>query len=81
MDWIIITINLTSEVVDMNASGISQVSSALLTQSVSKTHEATIAGKALDQQVADGVASLKLIQSASAPQANGRIGNNLNVVV
>jgi len=45
----------------MNASGISQVSSALLTQSVSKTHEATIAGKALDQQVADGVASLKLI--------------------
>lgn len=65
----------------MSISGISQVSSALSTQSISKTHEATVASKALDQQVADGVASLKLIQSANIPQTSGRIGNNLNVVV
>jgi len=64
----------------MSISGISQVSSALATQSASKTHEVAIVSKALDQQVADGVASLKLIQSAAVPQASGRVGNNLNVV-
>ena len=81
MDWYIITFNQTSEVVGMDISGTSQVSPAYLTQSILETHESTIAGKALDQQVADGVASLKLIQSANVSQANGRVGNNLNVVV
>lgn len=65
----------------MDISGTSQVSPAFLTETIIETHETTIAGKALDQQVADGVASLKLIQAASVSQSNGRVGNNLNVAV
>ncbi|MDH5358176.1 MAG: hypothetical protein OEW63_06090 [Gammaproteobacteria bacterium] len=66
----------------MNISGIPQVSSAISAQQSIRTQESATLSKALDQMVAEGVGSLKLIQSAAVPaQPNSRTGNNINLVV
>jgi len=63
----------------MDIARTAQVSPVLSAQRTASELETTMLKKVNDQAKADGQAALQLIQSV--PQANGNIGNNINIAV